>query len=363
MVKLKPKMQTLLKWIGIILLLIVGLFLFFTRLLKYIAPFLIAFVIMMSIEWLVDFFQKKIKLSRSPAVAISIILFIIVVGGILTFTFYRLTVELWKLALELSKMDFNPVIEYFESLFERGQDLFFSLPDSLIITIEESLELDASRLSRIAGGVSSWLMNIVLGMVEFAKFLPDVLVFIIVMFISTYFMSRDRRQISEFLSERIPPLWYTKIRNLKNDMLIALVGFLKAQMLLMAVTFLELLIGYQILGVEYAFFFALATAIVDILPVLGTGTVLIPTAIIYFIIGNIPRALGFLILYLIIFIIRQILEPKVVGQSLGLHPLVTLMSMYIGLKFMGVAGMFLGPILIIVIKAFYKAGIFPAWKT
>ena len=76
--KLKPKTQTILKCLGIILLLVLGLFLFFTRLLKYIAPFLIAFVIMMSIEWLVDFFQKKIKLSRSPAVAISIILFIIV---------------------------------------------------------------------------------------------------------------------------------------------------------------------------------------------------------------------------------------------------------------------------------------------
>ncbi len=363
MVKLTSKAQMALKWTGLILLLIVGVFLFFTQLLRYVAPFLIAFIIMVSIEWLVEFFQKKLKLPRGIAVAISILLFVVFVGGILAFTFYRLTVELWRLALELSRMDFNPIIDYFESLFEKGQDLFFSLPKSLITTIEQSLELDAPRLSKIASEISAWLMNIVTGMISFVKFLPDAIVFIIVTLISTYFMSRDRNQISEFLSKRIPPNWFAKIRSLRNDMLIALVGFIKAQMLLMLITFCELFIGYRILGVKYAFFFALVTAIVDILPILGTGTILIPTSITYLVLGNIPKGLGFLSLYLVIFIIRQILEPKIVGHSLGLHPLITLMSMYIGLKLMGVAGMFLGPIIIIIIKAFNKAGIFPSWKT
>lgn len=360
MVKLTPKRQALLKWLGLVLLLIAALFLFFTRLIKYVAPFLMAFIIMISIEGMVGFFQKRLKLSRGLAVGISLLLFVIVVGGILTFTFYRLTVELWRLALEIPKMDFNPIIDYFESLFEKGQDLFFSLPESLVNTIEQSLELDVPKLSKIATEISSRLMNIVMGMIDFVKFLPDVVVFLIVMLISTYFMSRDRRQISEFFSKRIPPHWFGKIINLKNDMLVALAGFLKAQMFLMAVTFLELLIGFQIIGVKYAFFFALATAIVDVLPVLGTGTVLIPTSIVYFIMGNVPRGLWFLSLYLVIFVVRQILEPKVISQSLGLHPLITVMSMYVGLKLVGVAGMLLGPIIAIIIKAFYKAELFPS---
>ncbi len=362
MVKLTPRGQMVLKWLGLVILLIAALFLFFTQLLKYIAPFLIAFVIMVSIERLVVFFQKKLKLSRGIAVAIALLLFVIVVGGILAFTFYRLTVELWRLALEIPKVDFAPIIDYFQSLFEKGQDFFFSLPESLINTIEQSLESDMPKLSKLASEVSSRLMNIVMGMIEFVKFLPDAVIFIIVMLISTYFMSRDRRQISEFLSKRIPSQWFDKIRSLRNDMLIALAGFLKAQMFLMAVTFFELLIGFQLIGVKYAFFFALVTAIVDILPVLGTGTILIPTSIVYFIMGNIPRGLWFLSLYLVIFIIRQILEPKVLSQSLGLHPLITLMTMYIGLQLMGVAGMLLGPIIAIVMKAFYKAGLFPSWK-
>lgn len=362
MVRLTTRTQYLLKWLGIAILIIAGIFLFFTQLLKYIAPFLTAFIIMISIEGLVSFLEKRLKLPRGPAVAISLLLFVVIVGGILVFTFYKLTVELWRLALELSRMDFNPIIDYFESLLEKGQDLFLSLPKSLADAIEQSIRMDAPRLTKIASEVSSTLMAMVMGMVNFVTFLPDVLVFIIVTLVSSFFMSRDRRQISEYLSKRISPLWFGRMRSLRNDMLLALVGFIKAQMILMLITFLELFIGFNIIGVKYAFFFALITAIVDILPVLGTGTVLIPTAIINFFMGNVAQGLGFLILYIVIFIIRQILEPKVVGQSLGLHPLVTLFSMYVGLRFMGVPGMLLGPVIIIILKAFYKAGVFPGLK-
>ena len=254
---------------------------------------MLAFIIMVSIERSVGFLQKRLKLSRSIAVAIALLFFVGLVGGILVFTFYKLMNELWRLALELSRMDFNPIIDYFESLLEKGQELFFSLPDSLIDTIEQSIESYIPSLSKVASEISSWLMGIVTGMIEFVKFLPEVLVFLIVMMVSAYFMSRDRQKISEYLTKRIPSKWFQRIRSLRDDMMGAFVGFLKAQILLMGITFLELLIGYQILGVKYAFFFALFTAIVDILPVLGTGTVLIPTAILHFAMGNTPRALGF----------------------------------------------------------------------
>ena len=123
MVRLTTRTQYLLKWLGIAILIIAGIFLFFTQLLKYIAPFLTAFIIMISIEGLVSFLEKRLKLPRGPAVAISLLLFVVIVGGILVFTFYKLTVELWRLALELSRMDFNPIIDYFESLLEKGQDI------------------------------------------------------------------------------------------------------------------------------------------------------------------------------------------------------------------------------------------------
>ncbi|NLN41946.1 MAG: AI-2E family transporter [Clostridiales bacterium] len=204
MVRLKERTKRVLKWLGLVILIITAIYLFFTKLIKYVAPFLLAFLIMISIERLVSFLQRRLKFPRSIAVAISLLFFVAAVGGILVLTFYKLINELWRLALEIARMDFNPIIEYFESLFEKGQDLFFSLPDSLIATIEQTLEMSIPKLSQIASEIASWLMGIVMGMIDFVKFLPDVLVFIIVMMVSAYFMSRDRRQISEFLSERIP---------------------------------------------------------------------------------------------------------------------------------------------------------------
>ena len=193
--------------------------------------------------------------------------------------------------------------------------------------------------------------------------LPQVLIFIVISLAASYFMSRDRSKISGFIYKQIPSSWGSRLRFVKEDMILALLGFLKAQLILMTITFFELLIGYLILDVKYAFFFALFTAIVDILPVLGTGTILIPAGIFYLISGNIAKGLGFLILYLVITAIRQSIEPRIVGKSLGLHPLVTLMSMYIGLRLFGVMGIFLGPIVVIVINTLQKIKILPSWKT
>lgn len=352
----------LLKWLGIALLFILAIFLFFTQILKFVAPFLLAFLIVLAIDKPVGLLEKRLKLPRGLAVALALVVFLVIVGGVLGFIFYKIIIEIWKLAAEIPNIDFDPIAQYFKDLFIKGQNLYFSLPENLIINIEETLEAQMPQLSKIATQISSRLMDIVNGAIGFVKFFPDMVVFIIVTIVSTYFMSRDKEKISSFLYKKVPATWVKKIKSLKNDMLLALGGFMKAQVILMAVTFLELLIGYQIIGVKYAFFFALITAVVDLLPVLGTGTILIPTSIIYFIMGDGVKGISFLILYIVIFIIRQFLEPKIVSESLGLHPLLTMMGIYVGLKLMGVVGMILGPIIIIIIKAFYKAGIFPSWK-
>jgi sporulation integral membrane protein YtvI len=160
----------------------------------------------------------------------------------------------------------------------------------------------------------------------------------------------------------MPEGWRNKIRTMKEDLFAALVGFIKAQSILISVTFIELLIGYSLIGVKYVFSLALITAVVDALPVLGTGTILIPAAAINLIMGNVPKALAFIALYIVILIVRQFLEPKVVAQSLGLHPLVTLISIYVGLQLFGIIGLFLGPIIVVIIKALQKARILPQWK-
>jgi sporulation integral membrane protein YtvI len=142
----------------------------------------------------------------------------------------------------------------------------------------------------------------------------------------------------------------------------ALIGFLKAQSIILSVTFIESFIGLTFLGIDYAFTLAIIIAVFDILPVLGTGGIYVPWAVINLILGNYRLGVGLLLLYGIIVVVRYMIEPKVVGQQLGIHPLLTLMSMFAGLKLIGVAGLILGPTTVVALKAFQHAGIIPKFK-
>ena len=140
------------------------------------------------------------------------------------------------------------------------------------------------------------------------------------------------------------------IRELKTQFFSTVVSIIKAYAILMGFTFIQLLTGFIVAGIDYPVLLALFISLIDILPVLGTGTVLIPWCIILFLSGNVKTGLCILILYVIITLTRQIAEPKVLGNSVGLHPLVTLISMYFGLKLIGVKGLFLFPLTMIIIK-------------
>ena len=360
---LSPKTQTLLKTLASIGLVVLLIAFFFTKVIGYVAPFLVALLITFIIEKPVQLLSKKLKLPRGLAVAIVLLLFVTLFGGAIIFVFYKLISELWRLVQEISRLDIQPVIDFLRNILERGQSWYFNLPEGLANTIEQTINSNIRNITQIFSNISSKLMAAATYMAEFVVSLPQVLIFIVISLAATYFMSRDRNKIAEFVYKQIPPSWASRLRFIKDDMILALVGFLKAQIVLMSITFFELLIGYLILDVKYAFFFALLTAVVDILPVLGTGTILIPAAIFYFISGNLAKGFGFLILYLTITAIRQAIEPRIVGKSLGLHPLVTLMSMYIGLRLFGVIGIFLGPIVVIIINTLQKVKILPSWKT
>ena len=130
----------------------------------------------------------------------------------------------------------------------------------------------------------------------------------------------------------------------------------------MSLTFVELSIGLSILGIDNSIIIALLTSILDILPVLGTGAVIIPWAIISLILGDIWVGIGLIIVYLIITVIRNIIEPKIVGTQLGLHPLVTLISMFMGVNIAGLFGLFGFPILLSLLMYLNKEGIVKIFK-
>ena len=139
-------------------------------------------------------------------------------------------------------------------------------------------------------------------------------------------------------------------------------GLIRAQLTLTAITFCELFIGFSILRVNYAFLFALLTAVFDALPILGVGGILLPWALYSLLSGNYLYAVGLLVIYGVIFIVRQFLEPRIIGTQIGLPPIVTLMSIYVGLRIFGVFGALLFPIIVITLKYSQEKGYLRIWK-
>lgn len=184
--------------------------------------------------------------------------------------------------------------------------------------------------------------------------MPSVLLFVGVTVIAGFYFCVDRRGIEEGLLSLLPkgirqriPVWSAGIKR-------ASFRYLRAYLWLLLLTFLELFIGFGILRVEYAFLLAVLIAVVDLLPVLGVGTVLIPWAVIELFNRNIRLGIGLLILYGTVSVLHQILEPKLVGKSLGLHPLLTLMAGYVGYRAFGFLGMAIAPFVALLCKSLLR---------
>ena len=174
--------------------------------------------------------------------------------------------------------------------------------------------------------------------------------------VSSFFFTIDYYKISDFLIEQFSGERKKIVLNLKDNVLGTLGKFIRAYAAIISITFLELSFGFFILGIPNAFLFGALIAFIDILPILGTGAVLLPWSIISFILGNAKLGFGMLILYIIITAVRQTIEPKIVGQQIGLHPIITLILMFVGAQLMGVLGLLLLPVIATIIKKFNDEG-------
>lgn len=339
----------------VITIVVLGLvLLFFTKLLKYIGPFIIAIIVTSLLEKPIRLMQKKLGFKRGIAVAISLFVFVIVVGGILGVITYQITKELWSL---IPTMPSAQEIQGYIDSFAQGREKIYNmlpkdLADDIFIQIEENM-------GSVTSGVTAYLKTLLNSIIGIAQSLPSVFIFVLVSIVATFFLSRDREKIANYIYGLLSENMQFKAKKVTNELIYSLFRFVGAELTVSSLMFVMLLAGYLIMGVKYAVFFALVTAIVDLLPILGTGTVLIPSSIILAIFGNYMLAIGFFLLYIVIIVVRQFVEPRIVGGSLGLHPLLTLMSMYVGLKLLGVSGLFLGPIMVLVYKTFQGARVLP----
>ena len=215
----------------------------------------------------------------------------------------------------------------------------------------------------------SWITTPITGVISTASRIPSILISIVVTIVLSCFMTADYDLITSFVYCQFPKEKRKDLTRAKQLLKLNLGKMAKAYALIMLVTFTEVFIGlsiFKMLGLfqsNYIALIAVVTSIVDIIPVLGTGTIVLPWAAYSLIIGDYGMAIALLILYAAVTVIRQIVEPKLVAGQLGLPPFVTLIAMYLGLKIFGVLGVFALPIIIIMLKLLNDEGIINLWKS
>lgn len=347
------KYQSTIKKVFLILLIFAVIYLSITYLLPFFAPFVIALVVSYINEPVIKLLGK-FKISRKAAAAISLLFTMSVLGFGVTAAIIKIYNELTVLQGNLTEYSSDISIQI-NNLIHKATILYNGLPNQVTSTITKNLE----SLSQQIGTMITSLIQYVIGTVSS---IPRLTVFVIVTILGTYFISSDKKSISSFFYRQLPFSWRKNIASLKKDTFKALFGYFKAILILMSFTFIEVSIGLFILNVKYAFLIALIVGLSDAIPIVGTGVVMVPWILWTIIAGDMPLAIGLGIIYVIGILIRQIMEPKIVGSQIGLHPLVTLFAMYIGLKFFGILGMFVGPISIIIVKKLQDSGALRLWN-
>lgn len=315
--------------------------------LSYLAPFVIAFVFAFLLKKPINFLQEKCRIHRTLAAIILVVLFYAVIGIIFTFAGIRIFVSIKDIFFALPQIYTNDIEPFLIQSFDSIENMFSKLD----VSIMESLNEVALDLVKSLGeSISSLSVSVIGGISNWASSLPGFLIRVLFTIISTFFLTIDYDKIVRFLMRQLKEKHQLLLVEMKNYVVNTLFKCIRSYALIMFITFVELSIGLTVLGVKNSILIALLISIFDILPVLGTGGVMIPWIGITLLQGTYPLALGLLCVYLVITVIRNILEPKIVGSQVGLHPLVTLISMFAGAQLMGILGLFGFPITLSLLK-------------
>lgn len=315
-------------------------------------PFLAAYAVSLVANNLADALQKRFHIPRNVAAILVIILTVGVIGGILGGI-------IWKIAEEIKQ-----IYDNFPSIYTNLQISWNRLSNNLADIIDQLPENIRQSIDSVYAQFMDGLANIVKDTKVFktagdiAKSLPSIIISVITFILSLYFMISDSKEISDFLKRHISKNLQLRASQLKSEVKRYLGGYIRAQGVMMGIAFVILLIGFFILRVDYALIIALAIAIFDAIPFFGSGAVLIPWAIVKFLSGELSGGVGLLIIYLSVLLMRQLVEPKIVGKNIGMHPLLTLMSMYTGYRVFSIGGLILGPLTLTLMISFYKVGLF-----
>lgn len=314
------------------------------------APFLLALVVAIFLEPLTGFMMKRFRLNRLVAAVISSTLFTVILVGLIVLLGMKIIAELIAF-LEKVPQYFENANTFVDDLLVDARGLYQNLPPDAIQTLEQYLMSLTNTITSMVGKLSSTIVG-------FASTLPGMFIFFIVFLVAVYMFCFSLNTMKASVLSFFDESSRSQVDQVLNNLRKSIFGFLRSQIILSGMTYILSLIGLLILGIKYPMAIALLIIIVDILPILGTGSVLVPWASYLLLTGDIYTGIGLIVLFLVITVFRRIVEPKILGDSVGIGALPALVSLYVGFKLVGVIGVFIGPLIVIIYMAARQAGLF-----
>ncbi len=312
-------------------------------------PFIIGIIIAMAFRGLIDMIGKKIHIKRAFIAVIVLLAFYFLLGLIISLIGAKVVGFISTLFNNLPGLYKGSFLPAMQTVTDNLADRFPNIKtylDNFMSNIDQSAFSFISETSTKVVSMATRLAGQV----------PTILIKLVFTIVSSFFFTIDYYKITQFVMSQVGGNKQGTIARLKDNVIGSLGKFIKAYSVIIFITFMELSFGFLILGIPTPFLFGLVVAIIDIMPILGTGAVLLPWSVISLIMGNTKIGIGMLVLYIIITVVRQIIEPKIVGQQIGLHPIVTLILMYIGAQLMGILGLLILPIMATILVKLNKEG-------
>lgn len=320
--------------------------------LKYVAPFfapfLFALVLAVLIDPTVDGLEERLHFPRGWAVVVALLFFFGLVVGLVLFGVGAVAVQLGQLSIDLPAQ-YDKLVAFSESLLARATEAFSGLSGDIVGFVESSVR---GGLQTVYLGLQSLAGTFLTGL----KVLPSAFLVAVITLVATFFISRDKQLISDFLLSLLPASARERVAAVNRDVLSSAIGLVKAQLTLVGLTLAITVAGLYLLGVRYAWLAGFVTGVLDVLPAVGPAIVLVPWAVYCYVDGNVFLGTGLMVLLGVITVFRRVMELRIIGQRLGLHPLVALLSLYLGIRLLGAAGLIVGPLGAIVIKAVARSG-------
>lgn len=351
---------------------IIGLvYVFFKYCFVIAAPFLLSFFFAVILQRPLGWLDKKTKNKMHSFWSIVLVLLCvaIILGPVISIiaTLFR---EIGNFISFLGEQ-LNDLPTFLVTLQNEILKAIKFLPDSIYTSVSENItqffgnlinDFDVSKLGINMSSITSGLSNGISGVYSVVKNIPSILISVVIGVIAWILFTKDYKKVVKFIKLQLPDKHKNLLSETKKIFSSTILKMCRAYGLIMFITFCENFLGLTILNLigvmknSYVFVIAICIAVFDILPVAGSGGILIPWSLIALVSGNVGQCVGLLILYVVITVIRQYIEPKIVGDSLGVNPLVTLAGLYFGLKLFGFMGMFIVPICVMTLKAFNDAG-------